>query len=195
MSAIVMSSVGAGGPRATSNSGNLHHADAARPAQALRRPDDPGVAAEAGADPGHQRLSAESAGHPRRRHFTKSQYQYTLQSLDLHALYDTAGKLVDALAKTPGFQDVTSDMDLSSPTVNVEIDRDRAASLGISAQQIEQALASSFGSQQISTIYTASTQYRGDPRAGGALSARCRGAVAPLYPLRHRHARRRWTRW
>ena len=55
--------------------------------------------------------------------FTKSQYQYTLQSLDLHQLYSTAGKLMDALAKTPGFQDVTSDMDLAGPTVNVAIDR------------------------------------------------------------------------
>jgi HAE1 family hydrophobic/amphiphilic exporter-1 len=92
--------------------------------------------------------------------FTKSQYQYTLQSLDLHQLYDTAEKLLDRLQKTPGFQDVTSDMDLTGPTVDITIDRARAAALGISAQQIEQALAASFGSQQISTIYTASNQYQ-----------------------------------
>ena len=139
---------------------DLHHAEAARPARAFRRPGDPGIAPETGAN---SRASMSICRiRPRLRIggvFTKSQYQYTLQSLDLQALYGTAGKLVDALAKTPGFLDVTSDMDLSSPTVNVEIDRDRAASLGISAQQIEQALASSFGSQQISTIYTSSAQY------------------------------------
>ena len=50
-------------------------------------------------------------------------------------------------------------MQSSFDQVTAAIDRDRAASLGISAQQIEQALASSFGSQQISTIYTSSAQY------------------------------------
>ncbi|HEY2890811.1 MAG TPA: efflux RND transporter permease subunit [Dongiaceae bacterium] len=158
--AIVMSSVGAGGPRSTSNSGTIfitlkprdqRTLSADQVIQELR----PKLAQIPGINVYLQNPPSLRIGGV----FTKSQYQYTLQSLDLQALYGTAGKLVDALAKTPGFLDVTSDMDLSSPTVNVEIDRDRAASLGISAQQIEQALASSFGSQQISTIYTSSAQY------------------------------------
>jgi HAE1 family hydrophobic/amphiphilic exporter-1 len=158
--AIVMSSVGAGGPRATSNSGtifitlkprNERVLSADQVIQELR----PKLARIPGINVYLQNPPAIRIG----GNFTKSQYQYTLQSLDLEALYGTASRLVNALAKTPGFLDVTSDMDLSSPTVNVEIDRDRAASLGISAQQIEQALASSFGSQQISTIYTSSAQY------------------------------------
>ncbi len=158
--AIVMSSVGAGGPRSTSNSGTIfitlkprdqRTLSADQVIQELR----PKLAQIPGINVYLQNPPALRIGGV----FTKSQYQYTLQSLDLQALYGTAGKLVAALAKTPGFLDVTSDMDLSSPTVNVEIDRDRAASLGISAQQIEQALASSFGSQQISTIYTSSAQY------------------------------------
>ena len=158
--AVVMSSVGAGGPRATSNSGTIfitlkprqdRKLSADQVIQELR----PKLAQIPGINLYLQNPPAIRVG----GNFTKSQYQYTLQSLDLDALYGSATRLVDALSKTPGFLDVTSDMDLTSPTVRVQIDRDRAASLGISAQQIEQALASAFGSQQISTIYTSSAQY------------------------------------
>ena len=158
---VIMSSVGAGGPRATSNSGNLfirliprdqRKLSADEIIQELR----PKLAQIPGINVFLQNPPVIRVG----GNFTKSQYQYTLQSLDLHQLYDTAGKLMDALAKTPGFQDVTSDMDLAGPTVNVAIDRARAAALGISAQQIEEALAASFSSQQISTIYTSSNQYQ-----------------------------------
>jgi HAE1 family hydrophobic/amphiphilic exporter-1 len=158
--AIVMSSVGAGGPRATSNSGTIfitlkprrdRKLSADQVIQELR----PKLAQIPGINLYLQNPPAIRVG----GNFTKSQYQYTLQSLDLDALYGSATRLVDALSRTPGFLDVTSDMDLTSPTVRVQIDRDRAAALGISAQQIEQALASAFGSQQISTIYTPSAQY------------------------------------
>jgi hydrophobic/amphiphilic exporter-1 (mainly G- bacteria), HAE1 family len=156
-----MSAVGAGGPRATSNSGNLvmrlvprnqRKLSADQIIQELR----PKLAQIPGVNVYLQNPPVIRVG----GNFTKSQYQYTLQSLDLHQLYDTSAKLLDALQKTPGFQDVTSDMDLTGPTVDIAIDRSRAAALGISAQQIEQALAASFGSQQISTIYTASNQYQ-----------------------------------
>ncbi len=66
---------------------------------------------------------------------------------------------MDALSRTPGFVDVTSDMDLTSPAINVGIDRDRAAALGVSPAAIETALGTAFGGQQISTIYGASNQY------------------------------------
>ena len=90
---------------------------------------------------------------------SKAQYQYTLQDLDQDELHDGAERLVDALSKAPGFRDVTSDMDLASPSVNVTIDRDRAAALGVSPASIETALGAAFGGQQISTIYGASNQY------------------------------------
>ncbi len=90
---------------------------------------------------------------------TKSQYQYTLQDLNQGELQVNAQRLVNALAKTPGFADVTSDMDLSSPAINVNIDRDRAASLGVTPAEIENALGAAFGGEQISTIYGASNQY------------------------------------
>jgi HAE1 family hydrophobic/amphiphilic exporter-1 len=90
---------------------------------------------------------------------SRAQYQYTLQDLDQTELQTAAQKLNDALATAPGFQDVTTDMDLNSPSVNVKIDRDKAASLGVSPSAIETALGSAFGGQQISTIYGSSNQY------------------------------------
>ena len=90
---------------------------------------------------------------------SKSQYQYTLQDLSQTELQTSAQRFVDALAKQPGFVDVTSDMDLASPSINVNIDRDRAATLGITPAQIETALGTAFGGTQISTMYGASNQY------------------------------------
>src|SRR5262249_41200449 len=90
---------------------------------------------------------------------SKAQYQYTLQDLDQAELRVSAERLVEALSRATGFKDVTSDMDLATPAVNVQIDRDRAASLGVSPAQIETALGAAFGGQQISTIYGASNQY------------------------------------
>ncbi|HEU4641987.1 MAG TPA: multidrug efflux RND transporter permease subunit [Gemmatimonadaceae bacterium] len=90
---------------------------------------------------------------------SKSNYQFTLQSPDIQTLYDAAGKLEARLHDIPGLQDVTSDLQISSPQVDVRIDRDRAASLGISADQIEQALYNAYGSRQVSTIYTQNNQY------------------------------------
>jgi HAE1 family hydrophobic/amphiphilic exporter-1 len=92
-------------------------------------------------------------------YLTKSQYQYTLQDLNQTELQTSAQRLYEALAKAPTFVDVTTDMDVASPAVNVKIDRDRAAALGVSPSQIETALGASFGGQQVSTIYGASNQY------------------------------------
>ncbi|HET9636337.1 MAG TPA: efflux RND transporter permease subunit [Gemmatimonadaceae bacterium] len=89
----------------------------------------------------------------------KSQYQYTLQSPDIEAL-DTAAKRLEArMRNIPQIQDVTSDLQIANPQVVVSIDRDRASSLGVSAQQIESALYNAYGSRQVSTIYTPNNQY------------------------------------
>jgi multidrug efflux pump subunit AcrB len=90
---------------------------------------------------------------------SKSQYQYTLQDLDQDELQSGALKLAAALEQQPGFVDVTTDLDVSAPTVNVAIDRDRAAALGVSAQAIESALGAAFGTEQVSTIYGSEDQY------------------------------------
>jgi len=90
---------------------------------------------------------------------SKSQYQYTLQSPDI-ALLDSAAKRMEARMRTiPQIQDVTSDLQIANPQVNVQIDRDRAASLGVTAQQIEAALYDAYGGRQVSTIYTPNNQY------------------------------------
>jgi len=91
---------------------------------------------------------------------SKATYQYTLQDLDVSTLYGSATRLQNALSTAPGFQDVTSDLDLSTPTLSVKIDRNRAAALGITPEQVQGALSSAFGGIQISTIYTSSDQYQ-----------------------------------
>ena len=90
---------------------------------------------------------------------TKTQYQFTLQSADIDALYDNAAKLETALRRLPNLQDVTTDLQIKNPQVSVRIDRDRATSLGVTVQQIEQALYDAYGSRQVSTIYTPNNQY------------------------------------
>ena len=91
---------------------------------------------------------------------SKSQYQYTLQDLDMDELQDWSNRLVDALSATRGFVDVTSDLQLSTPAVNVTIDRDRAGALGVTPAAIETALGAAFGGSEISQIYAASDTYQ-----------------------------------
>jgi hydrophobic/amphiphilic exporter-1 (mainly G- bacteria), HAE1 family len=92
---------------------------------------------------------------------SKSQYQYTLQGPDTNELYAVAPKLLDALQKNvPSIQDVTSDLLMQNPEVNLVIDRDKASALGVTAQQIESAMYTAYGSRQISTIYAPNNAYR-----------------------------------
>ncbi|MFH0810457.1 MAG: efflux RND transporter permease subunit [Pseudomonadota bacterium] len=91
---------------------------------------------------------------------TKSLYQFTLQSPDIQALYRYAPLLEARMRALPGLQDVTSDLQIKTPQVNVEIDRDRAAALGISAQQVEEALYTAYGPRRVSTIYAPNNDYQ-----------------------------------
>jgi HAE1 family hydrophobic/amphiphilic exporter-1 len=91
---------------------------------------------------------------------SKSQYQYTLQGPDVGELYRLAPQLAAGIQALPGFQDVTTDLQIKNPQINIEIDRDQAASLGISAAQIEDALYSAYGTRQISTIYADTNQFQ-----------------------------------
>jgi hydrophobic/amphiphilic exporter-1 (mainly G- bacteria), HAE1 family len=90
---------------------------------------------------------------------TRSLYQYTLQSPDLKELYENATQLQEKMKTLPGLLDVTADLEIKNPEVTVEIDRDRAAVLGVTAEQIEDALYTAYGSRQISTIYAANDDY------------------------------------
>jgi len=122
---------------------------------------------------------------------TKSQYQFTLQGTDLEALYRYAPILESKLKQTPGLQDVTSDLQIKNPQVNIEINRDKASLLGVTAQQIEDALSSAYSSRQISTIYAPNNsfqvilelepQHQMDPSALAMLYIRSsKGALVPL---------------
>ncbi|HET6267127.1 MAG TPA: efflux RND transporter permease subunit [Acidobacteriota bacterium] len=91
---------------------------------------------------------------------TKSLYQFTLQSPDFQDLYHYAPILEDKIRQIPGLQDVNSDLQIKNPQVNIDIDRDKASTLGISAQQIEDALYYAYGSRQISTIYAPNNEYQ-----------------------------------
>jgi HAE1 family hydrophobic/amphiphilic exporter-1 len=95
---------------------------------------------------------------------TKSQYQYTLQSPDTKELYDAAPRLESKLRSDPEvsnlLQDVTSDLLIKNPQIDVKINRDRASTLGITAEQVEDALYTAYGARQVSTIYAPSNTYR-----------------------------------
>jgi hydrophobic/amphiphilic exporter-1 (mainly G- bacteria), HAE1 family len=90
---------------------------------------------------------------------SKSLYQYTLQAPDIAALDSAAKRMEAKMRSISQIQDVTSDLQIANPQVVVDIDRDRAASLGVNATQIESALYDAYGSRQVSTIYTPTNQY------------------------------------
>ncbi|HEY6274127.1 MAG TPA: efflux RND transporter permease subunit [Terriglobales bacterium] len=92
-------------------------------------------------------------------HLTNAQYQYTLQSADTNELYTAAPKLEAALRQIPLLRDVNSDLQVHNPQLTLRVDRSKAYSLGLTAQDVSDALYSSFGQRQISTIYTPSNEY------------------------------------
>jgi HAE1 family hydrophobic/amphiphilic exporter-1 len=124
--------------------------------------------------------------------FTKSLYQLTLQGPDTAELYENAPKLEAKLRELPMLQDVTSDLLITNPQVNIEIDRDKASALGITATHVESGLSMAYSAQQVSTIYAPNNQYQvilqvqeeyqRDPAALSMLYIRSSGGQ--LVPLR-----------
>jgi HAE1 family hydrophobic/amphiphilic exporter-1 len=90
---------------------------------------------------------------------SKGQYQYTLQSPETDLLFKAAADMEKRMQELPGIQDVSSDMEFNNPELNIDIDRDKASALGISAFQIEDALSTSFGNRKISSIYAPTDTY------------------------------------
>ena len=91
---------------------------------------------------------------------SKSQYQFALQSPDTNELYRYASVLEARMRELPNLQDVTSDLQIKNPQVKMQINRDKAAALGVSAEQIETALNTAYASRQISTILTPNNEYQ-----------------------------------
>jgi len=125
---------------------------------------------------------------------SKAQYQFVLQSPETNELYKYASDFEMKLRGLPMVQDVASDLQIKNPQVNLDISRDRAAALGITAQQIEDSLYSAYGARQVSTIYSPSNQYnvimelepkyQMEPSALGLLYVRSNtGQLVPLYSL------------
>jgi multidrug efflux pump len=91
---------------------------------------------------------------------TDSQYQFTLWSSDIEELQRRVSSVIDRVKQVPGVVDVTTDRDQGGLQVNINIDRQAAARLGVRVQDIDNALNNSFSQRQISTIYDARNQYR-----------------------------------
>jgi HAE1 family hydrophobic/amphiphilic exporter-1 len=89
----------------------------------------------------------------------RSFYQYTLQSGSLDELYRFAPLVEAQMRRLPVLQDVGSDLQIKSPQAIVNVDRQKAAALGLTAEQIRTTLYNSFGSRQVATLYTASNDY------------------------------------
>ncbi|HEY7474403.1 MAG TPA: efflux RND transporter permease subunit [Vicinamibacterales bacterium] len=90
----------------------------------------------------------------------RAQYQFTMQSGDTDDLYASAPRLEERLKSIPGIVDVSSDLQLTNPQVNVTLDRPRMAALGLTADQVESALFGAFGSRQVAAIYAPNNAYQ-----------------------------------
>jgi HAE1 family hydrophobic/amphiphilic exporter-1 len=122
---------------------------------------------------------------------SKALYQFTLQGASTEALFRSAQDFVAKMQELPGLQDVTSDLQIKNPQVNVVIDRDKSSALGVTANQVEDALYSAYGFRQVSTIFAPNNQYRvilelepqyqRDTEALGSLYVRSKtGRLVPL---------------
>ena len=91
---------------------------------------------------------------------SKAQFQYILQSVQAGELNDWAGKMQEKLRADPLFRDVTSDSQLRGLQATLDIDRNRAAALGVSVDAIRSGLFSAFGERQVSTMFTTVDSYQ-----------------------------------
>ena len=154
-----MSSIGAGGPSASLNVGRVFVALKPRQdrpsadtiVQQLRGP----LSRVSGIKAYVQNIPAIRIG----GQVTKSSYQYTLQGTDTTELYQWAPQVEQKLRSLPGLVDVTSDLQIAKPQITVDIDRNKASALGVSAQAIENTLYDAYGQRQVSTIYAPTNQY------------------------------------
>jgi HAE1 family hydrophobic/amphiphilic exporter-1 len=90
----------------------------------------------------------------------RSTYQFTLQDTDTTELYRVAPLLEDKVRQLPGIEDVNSDLRLNNPQIQIDLDRDRISSLGLTVNQVETALYNAYGTRQVSQIYAPNNQYQ-----------------------------------
>ncbi|MEH2104830.1 efflux RND transporter permease subunit [Nostoc sp.] len=157
----INSSVGAGGPNASANAGRIlielkprheRHLSADEVVQELR----PKLSVVPGIKVFLQNPPAINVGGQQ----TKAQYQFTLQTPNIEELYQYAPVLEEKLRSLSDLQDVNSDLQIKNPQIKVDINRDHASALGLTANQIETALSNAYGTRQVSTIYAPDSQYQ-----------------------------------
>ena len=156
-----MSSVGAGGPNLANNTGRMFaqlkpRKERGKSVDEIIEELRPKLSTVPGIRAFLQNLPTIRIG----GQLTKSMYQFTLQGPNLDDLYKFAPILEEKLRAVPILQDVNTDLQIKNPQINIDINRDKAMALGVSAQQIEDALYGSFGTRQVSTIYAPNNQYK-----------------------------------
>jgi HAE1 family hydrophobic/amphiphilic exporter-1 len=90
----------------------------------------------------------------------RSTYQFTLQDTDTAELYRSAPLLEEKMRAMEGIEDVNSDLRLNNPQIQIDMDRDRISSLGLTVNQVETALYNAYGTRQVSQIYAPNNQYQ-----------------------------------
>jgi hydrophobic/amphiphilic exporter-1 (mainly G- bacteria), HAE1 family len=90
----------------------------------------------------------------------RSLYQFTLQDTDTAELYKYAPILEAKVREIPGIEDVSSDLQIKNPQVQVTMDRDKISALGLNVNQVETALYNAYGTRQVSQIYAPNNQYQ-----------------------------------
>jgi HAE1 family hydrophobic/amphiphilic exporter-1 len=90
----------------------------------------------------------------------QGEWQYTMQSSDTDLLYKSSEEMRRRIAEVDGLRDVNTDLYIKNPQMEIEIDREKAATYGISVDQIRQELYNAFGSRQVATIYTPVNDYQ-----------------------------------
>jgi multidrug efflux pump len=91
---------------------------------------------------------------------SRAQYQYTLVGTDAEQVATWSARLTDSLRREPVLRDVASEAQQGGLQVMVQVDREKAARLGVSMQAVNDTLNSAFGQRQVSTIYAQANQYR-----------------------------------
>jgi HAE1 family hydrophobic/amphiphilic exporter-1 len=118
-------------------------------------------------------------------------YQYTMQGPDTALLYQGGDAMLRKMRTMPDLTDVATDLQLKNPTLNLTVDRDKAAALGLDMAKVQDALYSAYGTRQVSTIYAPNNEYQvilqlepefeGTPAALSMLYVRANNG--PLVPL------------
>jgi HAE1 family hydrophobic/amphiphilic exporter-1 len=155
----VVGFVGSGGPNAAMNTGRILVALKPQEERPLAQKVLESLRPHLGGIPG---LNVFVQNQPSLRiggRVSKSEFQYTLLDADMNELLQWVPKLVAKLSEGSALQDVTTDLQLNNPKVRVDIDRDRSAALGVTANQVEDALFTAYGARQVSTIFATSDQY------------------------------------